>query len=608
MTQNLKSDILSVKTVKKVMPACMIYALVQAMTFMVDTVISGHLLGADAVAAVAMGVPIIGMMLSFTGLILQGGYLKMIERLGKSDIKGYNRIFSIALTLTIIVDVIFVAVCLFGTGAVMNIAGGAKATAQAAAYGNIYIKTACPMIFFFAVGSLFQIVSATFGYQTERMISSVINVVLNIIISVAAIQFLSGDLKIAGLGIGSAAGALGQMVSAFIFMRRRKIKVKFRFYAINKRNIIDALDCMRRGLPSSIDNVLDSASGTFVNNIILSVFSNGTAVLALVTIVKTIWSVVRTIGRGSLYASEPLAGILHGERDNKGVVKTFKATLGIGVIYAAVVAVLMIALQQPILSFFNIADSGEAHLGFMLVAVSGIITVAQFMFNSVYESTGHLSLALLVAVLPDSVMYPIFILLFGKALGITAVWIGMGFMFIPFFIVFYLVFMLINKKAAVPLERLLVLKKYENRDTALDVSISTESEQVSYVSEKLQNFFLKNNTSPKLAYISALCMEEIAVDYINYRKENGGSDKETYMDIKAFCDPDKIEIILRNYDKPYDPLVIENDTVADGSYSKIGVVMTQKIASEVLYSYAYHLNVVTITIPTVEKVKTKKKK
>ena len=33
------------------------------------------------------------------------------------------------------------------------------------------------------------------------------------------------------------------------------------------------------------------------------------------------------------------------------------------------------------------------------------------------------------------------------------------------------------------------------------------------------------------------------------------------------------------------------------SNSKIGIIMTQKIASRVLYSYAYHLNVVTIHSP-----------
>ena len=611
MTKEIRSDVLSVNTVKKVMPACMVYAFVQSMTFMVDTMLSGSMLGEEPVAAVALGLPIIGMMLAFTSLIMHGGFLKMLEKMGKSDMEGYNRMFSITLSLTIIIDLIFVGVCLGFPDAIMKIAGGSEIAGTAiAGFGSLYIRTACMMILFFAVGSVFQIVSATFGYQNERMISSVVNVVLNIVISIVMIQVLPEDIKIAGLGIGSAAGALGQMIVAFVFIKVRKINVRFRFYALNKRNILDILDCFRRGLPSSVDTILDSVSGTVVNRIILAVFvTNGTFVVALVAMIKTIGTLVRTIGRGSLYASEPLVGILHGGRDNKGICKTFKFTAFLGVIYAAVLAVLIIAMQQPILNFYHLADSADARTGIILVALSGIVAVFPFMFNAVYESTGHLSLSLLVAVLPDSIMYPILVVVLGKTIGVTGIWLAYGFSFIPFFIVYYIVFMLINKRFIVPMERLLVLKKYKARETAIDISIPVESEQVSFVSEKLQSFFLEHDAPPRIAYVSALCMEEIAADYLDYRRNKSkGKDKTTYMDIKAFRDEDKIEIILRNYDEPYDPLIIEKDGIKDESFSKIGVVMTQKIASKVLYSYAYHLNVVTIIIPTSDVQQKKKAK
>ena len=595
MATELQSNVLAESTIKKVMPSCLIYAFVQSMTFMVDTVVAGHFIGNEAVAAVALGMPIIGLMLSFTAMIMHGGFLKMLGFMGMSDMKGYQRIFSIALTLTIIVDLIFVGICFFGADAVINISGGLKASKEAVDYAHIYIRTACPMILFFAVGSLFQLVSASFGYQTERMLSSIINVVVNIIVSVASIFVLDGIYKIAGLGIGSAAGAFAQLITAYIFMKRRKIKIKYKLYPINKRNVLDGLDCIREGLPASVDNILDSASGTVVNNIILSIFSNGTTVLALVAIIKTISSLVRTVGRGTLYASQPLIGILHGGRDNEGICKSFKVSVKWGVIYAVVVAAVFVVLQNPILSFYGIADNVDAHIGITLIAISGIVTVLPFMFNSAYEATHHMSLALLVAVVPDSILYPIFILLLHKVLGVTAIWLSLGYAFIPFIIVYYLVFALINKKIAVPLERLLVLKKYKNRDTAIDVSIPVESGQVSFVSETLQNFFLERGTSRKIAYISALCMEEIAADYLDYRKQRNTTDKKTFMDIKAFRDEDKIEIVLRNYDEPYNPLLFERE---DESFSKIGVSMVQKIASDISYSYAYHLNVVSVTIPT----------
>ena len=65
------------------------------------------------------------------------------------------------------------------------------------------------------------------------------------------------------------------------------------------------------------------------------------------------------------------------------------------------------------------------------------------------------------------------------------------------------------------------------------------------------------------------------------------------MDIKAFRDDGKIEIILRNYDDPYNPLVFERK---DESFSKIGVTMVQKMAQDITYSYSYHLNVVSVSI------------
>jgi Na+-driven multidrug efflux pump len=71
MTTELQSNVLSASTIRKALPSCMVYALVQSVTFMVDTIVAGHFLGSDAVAAVALGIPIIGLMISFAGMILQ---------------------------------------------------------------------------------------------------------------------------------------------------------------------------------------------------------------------------------------------------------------------------------------------------------------------------------------------------------------------------------------------------------------------------------------------------------------------------------------------------------------------------------------------------------
>lgn len=597
MTSQFQANKLSANTVKKAMPSCMVYALVQSMTFMVDTIIAGHFLGTDAVAAIALGMPIIGLMLSFTGMILQGGFLKQLNAMGRNDMEDYHRFFSLALIFTVIVGCIFLGICIFGTNGVLAFAGASKAAPAAVNMGRIYVRTACLEILFFALGSLLQIVIATYGFQTDRMICSVVCVIVNVVTSVILIRILPDAIKIAGLGFGSALGTLAQLITAFIMLKRRKIDVRFRFYPPNKTNIIDSLDMLRRGFPSSVDNMLDSISSSIVNRIILATFAEGTAVLALVAIIKTISSVVRTVGRGTFYASEPMIGILSGGRDNEGIKKTFITALKYGIAYAAGLALLIIVLQQPILSFYKMAHNPDAHIGLVLIALSGIVIVFSFTFNAVYESTGHLLLSLAVAVIPDSILYPLFIPVAAKTMGITGIWLAMGFNFIPFFIVFYLIFAIINKTLHVPLSRLLVLKEDTDRVSELDVSIPIAAHDVTFVSAKLQEFLSSNRVNKGLAYKTALCMEEIAADYIEHRKSLDNPDQNAFMDIKVFRSEEKIEIVLRNYDEPYNPLVFEKGAE---NFRKIGITMVQKICKDIAYSYSYHLNVVSIVMDTNE--------
>ena len=80
--------------------------------------------------------------------------------------------------------------------------------------------------------------------------------------------------------------------------------------------------------------------------------------------------------------------------------------------------------------------------------------------------------------------------------------------------------MIIHRKAIVPLSRLLVLSKEGDDISELDVSISAEEKNVSFISEKLQGFLTEKGVDSKTAFKTALCTEEIAADYIAHRNSN----------------------------------------------------------------------------------------
>lgn len=595
MSQKKQQDILSVNTALKTIPLGIVYAFSESLVFIIDTILAGHFLKEEAVAAITIALPVLVIMGSFTLMIIQGGYLKMLERMGKSDMDGYDRVYSLMIFLSIVVDLIFMGICFFVPDAVISLTGGANATAEVCALSRLYLRTSCLMLFFYIIGTAFQLVILTNGYLPYLLLGIGTNIGVNLVISVLAMAVLPEQYKIAGLGIGSAAGSIAMTFVCFMIIKLRRFRVHFRIYPPTKENVLDALDCIRMGVPSSIDLILDNVSFSIVNNIILLTFANGTNVLAMVAIIYTIFSFVKNVGSGCLYASQPLFGIMNGERDPQGIQNVFTMTLKRGILLGLIFSAAIIILQQPILSFYGMAENTDARIGLVLVALSACIWVIPYLLLAVYQSTGHILLALVVAVIPDSILYPLFVAMSGKTIGVTGIWLAMGFSFIPFFIIFYLVFMLLNKKPVVSLDRLLLLKRYENRDTVLNISIPAEAQDICFVSERLQKFLIDHTVPEKIAYISALCTEEIAADYISYRKSSGLSKEKVYMDIKAFSDPEKIEIMLKNYDRPYNPLIIEEQGNEEERFSKIGVVMAQKIANKILYNYSYHLNVITMT-------------
>jgi len=155
-----------------------------------ETELQANVLSADTVKKA---------MLSFTGMILHGAFLKLLNAMGRNDMEDYDRIFSLAMIFTVFADCIFLAMCLFKTDAVLGLGGAGKAVSAAVTLGRPYVRTACLEILFFALGSLFQLVIATYVYQADRMICSVVCVVANVVTSVTLVSILPVEISIAGL-------------------------------------------------------------------------------------------------------------------------------------------------------------------------------------------------------------------------------------------------------------------------------------------------------------------------------------------------------------------------------------------------------------------------
>ncbi len=590
----MENNILSKKSIRQTYPICVLFAFVMNMTFSVDSIISGKFLSTDAVAAVGIGTPFITLMLAVLVLILQGCFLKMIQYMGRSDKYRTCKIYSSAIVLIFSLGSVFMLLCIFANSALVNAGGGLKASAEAGRIAGLYIMSASGMVPFFAAGLLFQYVLASYGYQQARMLCGVVNVLVNIVVSIIGVIVLPSDIAIVGLGIGSAFGCFVQALLAFILVKKKCKNIHFVFFKPGKEDFLNILDMFRRGLPSSVNTIIGSIASSIINHLVLSLFVSGTEIVALIVIVKTMKNIAFAFSKAAAATSEPLFGILFNNRDVNGLIAALRDTIKIGLAYTLGISVLMIIIHPAFMVFYNQSGNQLLRAGLIMIAIATPIDMIIDLMGGFFEATERFLLSMSFTIIADSILYPIMVVLLSKAVGPAAVWIGMSFNGIVFLAIFYLIMMVATKKFPVPVKNMLMIKKELLKHIpSLDMSINGDESQITKIAETIQNFFTSADYNSVTAYNAALCMEEIAADYADFTKTNNKKEQKLLMDIKVFLDEDDIEMIIRSYDEPYNSLDYEYNPE---TFSKIGVYMIQKIAKQISYSYAYHLNIITIKL------------
>ena len=208
----------------------------------------------------------------------------------------------------------------------------------------------------------------------------------------------------------------------------------------------------------------------------------------------------------------------------------------------------------------------------------------------VFETTGKTAMGLLYSIVPDSVIYPLL-----PVLGYDGIWLAYSANVLPFGLVLYLVRSVKAGTLRMNWERLLCLDEtIRDNVPMLDISISSSNTDVTGISRQVHEFLFGQEVSARTAYMTALCLEELAADFVAHTLQEGKQDAErVIMDIKLFSDEDRLRVVIRNEAAAYNPLDFSLD---DTTFAKVGVKLAQKVARRIEYSYVYKLNIVTIDV------------
>ena len=571
-------------------PSCFLRILGINFLNMLDAMLAGYFFTPEYIAAIGVVVPVTTIAAALMNAIASGVEIGMSVANGAGDKERADRIYSLGIISTVLLCALFLIASEIFAYKIVCICGANEA--GVAAIAARYLRFVAPYFLFLGIKLVQTSVLSVYGYQAEVTVSTLVELILNLVMSVILVKFT--NLGIAALALGSWAATFMSMFCCIASMKHRKLPIMIRFY---KFKLSDAASLVKYGFPTSGDKLAEGFADSIINNIIAA--SLGTAGLAVYSVVNSIQYLILTASDGMRAALCPMVGIFAGARDKNGVKKTLAEGLKITYVFAIAWLALILILLNPIIRIYMNGSGAEGlesiiRCGVYIISVFTPFMLVVYVMIGFYEAIDRPLLSIAFAAVPDSLIMPLMMFLLVPVLGYNGVWIAYGSCETIFLIIFAVIFLLRRRTLKPSADDMLFLDESIRDNVPMkDISVHYSNTDITGLSHNIQSFLNNNGASPRTSYMCALCLEELAADFIAHSQitnEKINEDREL-MDIKLFSDENTFRIVIRNTAKQYNPLDFEYNPE---DFSKIGVRMAQKVAEEIYYNYVYKMNIITI--------------
>lgn len=599
MEKKLEKNKLLSKAFSLMYPSSLLLAFISQIEEFLDALLAGGRLGEDAIAAVSIGWPGIAVVSAVCAIFSLGISLLLSINIGRGNKEESNRLYSIGVvTITIIVAIIGIIIFLFPGPMVKLFSGGA--TGNIISLAEIYARSYGFVIPLFFLEVILSQVLAIYGYNKEVAIINVLGIPINVIFSIWGLKWfgaINEMYAIAGLVFGYFVSTLFEDLGLLFVKYRKQIKLKVVTFSVKIKELVEII---KYGFSGGINFGIDAAICAIIN--LLLVRYIGAEALGFYTIVESIILLARAAAEAGGNAGAPLFGLLFGARDKNGTISAVKKSISVSLVCTILWCLIIYLLLPIIIPFFsdeinsyiyNIVSHGVT---ICLLLIPGYLIIK--CLGSYYQAIGNFKRTLILTVIPDSVVFPLlmFILLAVFNLGYDAVWISYGGCYLIFLVLIYFIYILNKKRFRWPIDEILLINNSFKENVVFDFSTTSETNQKnSVISQKVIEFLKQEKYSDRIANMCGLCLEELNADFmehIKHSQKDVNIEKEI-MDIKLISDKGKLTLIIRNIARPYNPL---DFTFSKDDFSKLGIVMLQKFAKKIEYSYVYKMNVITIEI------------
>lgn len=543
----------------------------------VDGMIVGNLLGADAMAAIEISMPVL-LLLQMAALMLGvGGAAEAAVILGKRDMEKAGGVFTASLAAGLAISVFFALFAPILPGPLaMLLAGNGDLAALVEPYimvnfaGIPILTVAIIFCYFMNADNHPQLGSALF------IIANIVNLVLDFVF----IQ--SFHMGMAGSALSTIIGYLTGMVTVVIYFHSKHRMLHLRKLDKKMFNYVGLT--VKAGIPSAAFTLMSALKSVIINSAIVRFLGNDP--MAVYSVCANAILIAELCVGGIIGLIQNIAGILYGERDYYGIRTLCKKVLIYSYIAIAVLLVIFFAVPGLIAGLFGITEGDMlalCEMALRIFACSFPFYVYNKFLMSYYQTILQPGLSTVVTVLQGFVVIVPLTLVGILLWGITGVCIMAVASEAVTILLASLWRIFGQRRGKFEAGGVYMLPQISN-EKFLDCSIENNIDEVIAFREKLYSFCVENHITDRDAKILGLAVEEIASNIVQYGYRSG----KNYMDISFTIQDDKYILRIRDDGVPFNPMEYESEE--EDGVTLGGIALVKKMASSLQYMRVLNMN------------------
>ena len=382
-----------------------------------DGIFVGKIIGSKGLAAINLVFPIIMIVFAVSDMIASGASVKIGIKLGEKNEKEASNIFTIAVLLSLIINIIFMIISLiFSKDIIFILIKDKELATLSYKFAYVFIL-ALPFIApFFALDNYLRLCGKANMSMWINIAVSILNVILDAI--------LIGYFKL-GIEYAALCSALSMFIGTLIFLYpfiMKKVTLRF---TKPKVNIKEILYIIYNGSSEFFSNISNSIMSIITNGFLL--YYGGPVGVAVYSIVMYIDALISPVLFGMIGSIQPVISYNYGAKDYKRITEFFKITCIVGFIISIVTMIIIFIFPDFLVGLFSSkSDVDIIQMG----KIALLLSAPSYLFNWFTMTVGSFLTGLekatesIVVMLLESVIVPlILIVALTKTIGVYGIFL-----------------------------------------------------------------------------------------------------------------------------------------------------------------------------------------